>query len=108
MVDNHIHLESRGIALRVSFVAPMGLNNEFEAFVRLAGQKVTESVGVAGNVTKDSQLLLTESDAFSLQKYTFRTRGTQGDGKSFVVENACNDRGDVGLQNFSIMDNVVS
>lgn len=88
MANIRPYLESRSVALWVGFVAPMCLNHEFEAFVRLARENITKSVGVARNVTNDLKLLLVESGASLLPKCTSRIEGTQRYGKSFTVENA--------------------
>ena len=106
-VNVHPYLESRSIAMRVGFVAPMRLDDEFEAFVRLARENITESVGVAGNVTNDLKLLIVESGASLLPKCASRIKGTQRYGKSFTVESASNGHETIDLQNFSIMDNAL-
>ena len=82
----------------------MGFDYEPEAFAGLPRQNITESVGMARNVSNGSQLGNIESDTGSLQGWT-RIEGAQRHGKSGIVENAIDDRGVVGLQNFSVVDN---
>ena len=108
VVDVHLYLPNRGVALRVSLVAPMRLNQEFESFTRLPRNNVTESVGVAGSATNDSELLVIESGALSLQKCAPAIKGTQRYGELFIVEQANNSHGAIGLQKVSIVDNAES
>lgn len=107
MANVRPYLESGSVSTRVGFIAPMCLNHEFEAFVRLAGENITESVGVAGNITDDLKLLFVESGASLLPNCSSRIEGTQRYGKLFTVENASSGHEAIDLQNFSIMHNAV-
>ena len=94
-------LEGRGVALRVSRIAPVRFDNDLETFASLARRNVTESVGVVGNVTYLWQLLWAKSDANLLPECTPVIRGTQRHDEPVFIENPANSRVAVGLHNFS-------
>jgi hypothetical protein len=79
-------------------------DHESESFARLPCQNITESVGMARNISNCSQLCAIESDAGSLQECTPGIEGTQRHGKLVIAENAVDNRGVAGLRYFSIVD----
>lgn len=85
----------------------MGFDHGSETFARLPLQNITESVGVAGNVTNGSQLSVDESDAESLQECILGIKRTQRHSKSVIVEKSVNDREATCLQSISTVDKTV-
>ena len=103
MVRVHAYFESDDVALQVRGIAPVRFDHESETFARLSCQNITESMGVAGNITNGAQFCVVESDAKSFRACI---RRTQGHGKSVIAENAINEQRVTSLQRLSIVESV--